>query len=63
MSRDTVTKTYSLPPDVAEAVKSKAAELGLPESTMVLWALRQYLGLKGFSVSGQDTKTKKGKKS
>ncbi len=63
MSRETVTKTFSMPPDVAEVLKKKAADLGLPESTMVLWALRQYFGLRGFSVPGQDTKTKKGKKS
>ncbi len=61
--RNPTTKTVSLPPDVAELLKRKAAELGLPESTMVLWALRQYFGLKGLSVSIQDTKTKKGKKS
>ncbi len=60
--RNTTTKTFSLPPDVAELLKRKAAELGLPESTMVLWALRQYFGLRGLSVPANATKPK-GKKS
>ncbi len=60
--RATVTKTVSLPPDVAETLRIKAEELGLPQSTMVLWALRQYFGLRGLSVPASATK-QKGKKS
>ncbi len=43
MSRTTITKTFSLPPDVAHALKDRADIQQLPESLIVRWALEKYL--------------------
>lgn len=45
------TKTYSMPPEVAEAAKAKAVELGVAESTIARWALERFLNLRTVDVT------------
>ncbi len=40
--RTTITKTVSLPPEVAAQLKDAAEEDGLPESLIVRWALERF---------------------
>lgn len=42
-TRNTVTRTFSLPPDLAAALRETAEEEGLSESLIVRWALERML--------------------
>lgn len=58
--RVSVTRTWSFQPKIAAAVTKTAAELGLPESTIVRWALEKFLSSR--KVIPTKRITKKGKK-
>lgn len=60
--KTTTTKTFSMPPPLADAIAKKALELGVPESTVARWALEKFLNLRTIDVSIARP-TRKGKKS
>lgn len=57
--RNTVTKTWSFTPDIALAVKTRAAELGVAESTVVRWAIEKFLSSRTVELTAVRIKRKK----
>ncbi len=58
--RHTTTKTFSLPPALADTLAQHAADLGVPESTLVRWALEKHFNMRSVGVT--IVRKQKGKK-
>lgn len=58
--RHTTTKTYSLPPELQRKAARRAKKEGVPESTIIRWALEAYLApTKSTAVLFDETQKEK----